>query len=99
MAWHFITPKGRGRVCVHRAEEGPASILRVRLAYVVDGTMGAMNLTVGESQRLSLELEGVDAAPRTMAIPPQSPVELIGRRACPTENAIRRSARAWPSPR
>jgi glucose-6-phosphate dehydrogenase assembly protein OpcA len=79
MAWNFLTPKGRGRVCVHRLEEGPPSIHRVRFAYSVDGKPGAMNLTIEESQRLSLELEGVDAAPRTIAIPPQSAVELIGR--------------------
>jgi hypothetical protein len=79
MAWNFITPTGRGRVCVHRREEGPPTIHRVRMVYSVDGKPGAMNMTVEDSARLSVELEGVDAAPRTIAIPPQSAVELIGR--------------------
>jgi glucose-6-phosphate dehydrogenase assembly protein OpcA len=79
MAWNFIAPKGRGRVCVHRMEEGPPAIRRVRLIYEAAGKPAAMNMTVEDSQRLSVELEGVDAAPRTMTVPPQSAVELIGR--------------------
>jgi glucose-6-phosphate dehydrogenase assembly protein OpcA len=79
MAWSFTTPKGQARVRVHRLEEGPPTIRRLRIACVVDGKPATMNLTVEESQRLSLELEGVDAAPRTMTVPPQSAVELVGR--------------------
>ncbi len=79
MSWRFTTPKGTALVRVHRLEQGPATIHRVRIAYRVDDKPGAMNLTVEDSQRLILELEGVEAAPRTMSIPPQSPVDLIGR--------------------
>ena len=64
---------------MHRLEEGPANIRRVRFAHQADGKPGAMNLKVEDSQRLILELEGVDAAPRSITVPAQSPVDLIGR--------------------
>ena len=39
-----------------------------------------MNLVLeSDGRRLAIQLEGVDAAPRTMAVPPLSAAELIGR--------------------
>ncbi len=79
MAWRFTTPRGTSLVRVHRLEQGSAAIHRVRIAYRIDDKPRAMNMTVQEGQRLTLELEGVDASPRTISISPQSPVELVGR--------------------
>jgi glucose-6-phosphate dehydrogenase assembly protein OpcA len=79
MSWRFTAPKGQAIVRIHRMEEGPANIRRMRIAYRLADKPGAMNLTVQETERLILELEGVEAAPRSIAIPRQSPVDLIGR--------------------
>jgi glucose-6-phosphate dehydrogenase assembly protein OpcA len=79
MSWAFLTPRGRARVVIHRMEEGPAAIRRVRIACQIDGKPGAMNLTAEEGQRLSLQLEGTATAARTMALPPHSAIDLIGR--------------------
>jgi glucose-6-phosphate dehydrogenase assembly protein OpcA len=79
LAWNFTTPKGQARVRVHRLEDGPATIRRVRITCRIDDKPAAMNLTAEESQRLTSELEGVEAAPRTIAVPSQTAVELVGR--------------------
>jgi glucose-6-phosphate dehydrogenase assembly protein OpcA len=79
MSWRFTTPRGQALVRVHRLEEGAATIHRVRIGYRLNDKPGAMNMTVEDSQRLIVALEGVEAAPRSISIPSQSPVELVGR--------------------
>ncbi|HVS36306.1 MAG TPA: glucose-6-phosphate dehydrogenase assembly protein OpcA [Gemmataceae bacterium] len=80
MAWVFSTPHGPRYVRVRRLPEGPPQIRRVRMTCTLDGKAAAMNLVPEESgRRLAIELEGVDASPRTMSVPPQSAAELIGR--------------------
>jgi hypothetical protein len=54
---------------------------RVRLACRPNDEPGALNLVAEEGQRLVIQLEGVDGAPRTQTLPAMSPAELIGRRA------------------
>ena len=52
---------------------------RVRIACRLDGKPGALNVHAEGPQRLSVSLEGVDAAARTMTATPQTAVDLIGR--------------------
>ena len=40
---------------------------------------GALHLVRDDEQRITVTLEGVDAAPRSVSVPHQTPVELIGR--------------------
>ena len=50
------------------------------MACTLEGKPAAMNLVPDEGgRRLAIRLEGVDASPRTMAVPPLSAAELIGR--------------------
>jgi glucose-6-phosphate dehydrogenase assembly protein OpcA len=79
MAWTFSTARGPRFLRVRRLDAGPADVRRVRIACTLDGRPAALNLVAEDHQRLSMRLEGVDAAPRTMALPPHSAVELIGR--------------------
>jgi glucose-6-phosphate dehydrogenase assembly protein OpcA len=79
MSWLFRTPKGDGRVGIRRLEEGPPEVTRVRIATVFDGKPVTLNVTPEGPQRLAMVVEGVDQAPRTVAVPPQSAVELVGR--------------------
>jgi glucose-6-phosphate dehydrogenase assembly protein OpcA len=79
MVWNCDTPAGMGRIRIRRLEQGPPEIRRMRIACRLEGQPGALNLAVEDSQRLSIQLEGVEAAPRTLALPPRSPAELIGR--------------------
>ena len=80
MAWVFSTPHGPRFVRVRRMGEGPPEVRRVHMACTLEGKPAAMNLVPDEGgRRLAIVLEGVDAAPRTMAVPPLSAAELIGR--------------------
>jgi glucose-6-phosphate dehydrogenase assembly protein OpcA len=79
MVWRFHGPTGEPLVRIHRVEEGPGEIQRIRIACKLDGRDAALNLFVQDGQRLAMQLEGVAAAPRTMTVPPHTPAELVGR--------------------
>ena len=80
MAWTFSTAHGPRFVRVKRLAEGPPDVRRVRISCTLDGKPVVMNLVPEEGgRRLAIQLEGVDAAPRTMSMPPLSAAELIGR--------------------
>ena len=79
MAWKFETAKGAAMVRIRRRDQGTPEVFRVRIACRIDDVPGAVVITLEESQRLSVQHEGTDTSPRTMAVPPQSPVDLVGR--------------------
>jgi glucose-6-phosphate dehydrogenase assembly protein OpcA len=79
MSWRFKGPPGEARVRVRRLEQGPPEIRRVRIACKLMDRPGAIVLAVGDGQRLSMSLEGVEGAPRTLALPPHSAADLIGK--------------------
>jgi glucose-6-phosphate dehydrogenase assembly protein OpcA len=77
--WRFGAKQGEVNVNVKRLPEGEALIQRFRIANTVDGTPVTMNFQPEKGGRLSIALEGTSAAPRTLAMPPMSAAELIGR--------------------
>lgn len=79
MAWKFRTPRGNVTVRIHRLDQGPPEIRRVRIVGVVVDQPVALNLSVEDSCRLSLVVEGADAEPRTLTVPALSPAEVVGR--------------------
>jgi glucose-6-phosphate dehydrogenase assembly protein OpcA len=79
MVWRFIGPKCDTRVRIRRLDQGPAEIRRLRIVATLDGKPGAMNIVAEDSIRLSIQLEGVEGAPRTMALPIHRAAELIGK--------------------
>jgi glucose-6-phosphate dehydrogenase assembly protein OpcA len=82
MTWRFSGPGGATSPAlarVRRLDHGPWEVRRVRVVCKLDGRPGALNMTVEDGPRLAIRLEGVEAAPRTVAVPPQSPAELVGR--------------------
>jgi glucose-6-phosphate dehydrogenase assembly protein OpcA len=79
MAWQFHNSRGLGRVRIVRLEKGPSDVRRVHITCRIQGRHGGLNLTAEDNQRLSLQLEGVEGAARTMTLPPRSPAEQIGR--------------------
>jgi glucose-6-phosphate dehydrogenase assembly protein OpcA len=79
LTWRCAGPKGEARVRVHRLEAGPPEVRRLRLVCQIDGKPTALNLSIEGEQRLSITLEGLDVAPRTIALPAHSPAEVIGR--------------------
>jgi glucose-6-phosphate dehydrogenase assembly protein OpcA len=85
MVWRCDTPAGSGRIRIRRLEQGPPEVRRVRVACKLNNEPGALNLMVENDQRLAIQLEGVEAALRTLALPPISPAELVGRQLCDRE--------------
>jgi glucose-6-phosphate dehydrogenase assembly protein OpcA len=77
--WRFTSAKEHPLLRVRRLDQGPPEVRLVRIACNLDGKPIALRLAAEDGQRLSITLEGVDAAPRTMALPGHSAVELIGR--------------------
>jgi glucose-6-phosphate dehydrogenase assembly protein OpcA len=78
ITWRFTGPAGEARVRIRRLDRGVPEVARIRIACKLDGKPGAMVFAV-EGERLSVTLEGVEGAPRTLAMPPVSAAELIGR--------------------
>lgn len=79
MRWRFHGPTGEPLLRIHRTEDGPSEIQRIRIACCIDGRQSALDLFVQDGQRLAMRVEGIDEAPRTMTVPPHSPAELVGR--------------------
>jgi glucose-6-phosphate dehydrogenase assembly protein OpcA len=79
LSWRCRGGGGEVRVRVRRLGEGPAEVVRVRVACVLEGKPGALNLMVEGGQRLAVLLEGVAGEPRTMSLPPVSSAELVGK--------------------
>jgi glucose-6-phosphate dehydrogenase assembly protein OpcA len=77
--WRFQGLHGGTWVRIRRLGEGPPEVCRLRLACQLDGQPVAMNLVAERPQRLAIRLEGIEAAPRTLAVPPASAAELVGR--------------------
>ncbi len=79
MSWRCLRPSGESRVRLRRLPEGPPEVRRVNIKCRLGDVEGAINAFVDSDVRLAVTLEGVDAAPRTMSVPPQTASELIGR--------------------
>jgi glucose-6-phosphate dehydrogenase assembly protein OpcA len=79
MLWRFHGPTGEPVVRIHRMDEGPQEIQRIRIRCRLDDRDSALDLFVQDGQRLAMRVEGVEEAPRTMTLPPHAPAELVGR--------------------
>jgi glucose-6-phosphate dehydrogenase assembly protein OpcA len=79
MTWRCETPAGPARVRIHRLEKGPSEVHRVRLCCRLNDEPAALDMVVEDGQRLAIQLEGVERAPRTQTLPALSPAELVGR--------------------
>lgn len=79
IAWRFLASHGDLRVRIRRLDQGPPEVRRLRIACTLNGQQVTFNLVPESDRRLAILLEGVDAAPRTMTVPPLSAVDLVGR--------------------
>jgi glucose-6-phosphate dehydrogenase assembly protein OpcA len=79
MSWRFATAQGQVMVHVRRLDAGPPEVRRLRIACTLKGHPVTLNLVAEDSARLAIQLEGVEGEPRTVALPPITPTELIGR--------------------
>jgi glucose-6-phosphate dehydrogenase assembly protein OpcA len=75
MTWQFRGPRGEMQVRIRRREEGAPTLHRVRLGCDPQPLV----VTREGPQRLSVQNEGGDTAPRTVTVPALSAADLIGR--------------------
>jgi glucose-6-phosphate dehydrogenase assembly protein OpcA len=79
LVWHCDAPHRKVRLALRRLEQGPASIRRLRIACALDGKPAALTFQAEDERRLGVIPEGCAVEPRTVAVPPQALVELLGR--------------------
>jgi glucose-6-phosphate dehydrogenase assembly protein OpcA len=79
MTWRFKGPSGDVRFHIKRNDQGPPTIRSMRIACVLEKKAVMLNLTAESNERLAIQLEGVDAAPRTIMVPALTAAEVIGR--------------------
>jgi glucose-6-phosphate dehydrogenase assembly protein OpcA len=79
ISWRFTVPQGDLHVRVLRLEEGPPEIRHIRIACKIGIKPTTIHLHAEDGRRLTTVMEGIDAAARTMTVPPHTPEELIGR--------------------
>lgn len=79
IAWRCHADNGDLRIRIRRLEDGPPEVRRVRLACKLENKPAALDMTVETPQRMAITPEGIDAAPRTITVPPRTPAEIIGR--------------------
>jgi glucose-6-phosphate dehydrogenase assembly protein OpcA len=79
MIWRFLGPTGEPVVRIHRRDDGPQQIQRIRIGCRIDDRESALDLLAQDGHRLTMRVEGSEEAPRTMSVPPHAPAELVGR--------------------
>jgi glucose-6-phosphate dehydrogenase assembly protein OpcA len=79
VAFQLLGRSGPLKLRIDRLPEGPSELRRVRFACAIDGKQGALDITVKDGARLSVTPEGVDASPRTLALPSLATAELLAR--------------------
>ncbi len=78
LSWQAEGPHGSLRLRIRRLDEGPPEVRCIRVACSLDGKPCALNFCT-EDGRLSVCPEGVEGAPRTVTVPPQSLADLVAR--------------------
>jgi len=77
--WTFDAPHGPVVVRIKRLSEGPSEVRQVRLQCRLDEQPAVLVFRPVDATRLEVTTEGVDAAPLTVTVQPQSLAELVGR--------------------
>jgi glucose-6-phosphate dehydrogenase assembly protein OpcA len=77
--WAFDAPHGQVAVRIRRLAEGPSEVRQIRLRCRIDDLAASLVFRPLDTTRLEVTTEGVETAPRTVSIQPQSLAELVGR--------------------
>jgi glucose-6-phosphate dehydrogenase assembly protein OpcA len=79
IAWQVVAPHGNLRVRIRRLADGPSEVRRVRIICSLGETKQTFNIAVQKDMRLAVVLEGLEAAPRTVAVQPATLPELVAQ--------------------
>jgi glucose-6-phosphate dehydrogenase assembly protein OpcA len=78
IAFQIQAPHATFKLRIVRLPEGPTELRKIHVACTIGDKLGALNFTA-EDGRLSVQPEGIDAAPRTVAVQALDTPELVGR--------------------
>lgn len=79
IAWQVVAPHGLLRVRIRRLADGPSEVRRVRITCSVGETKQSFNIAVQKDMRLAVVLEGLETAPRTVAVRTAGVSELVAQ--------------------
>jgi glucose-6-phosphate dehydrogenase assembly protein OpcA len=79
VAFQIATAHGMLRLRIDRLPEGPSDLRRINIACTLDGRLGALGFVSDDHARISVQPEGIDAAPRTIAVQPSETPDIVGR--------------------
>jgi glucose-6-phosphate dehydrogenase assembly protein OpcA len=77
ITWQVVAPHGLLKVRIKRLSEGPSEVRKVRLSCKVRNEAQTINIAIEKGMRLAVVLEGLETAPRTVAVQPASLPELV----------------------
>ena len=77
--WMFDAPHGPVVVRIKRLSEGASEVREVRVRYRVDAQVASLVFRPVDTTRLEATTEGIETAPLTISVQPQSLAELVGR--------------------
>jgi glucose-6-phosphate dehydrogenase assembly protein OpcA len=79
LSWQVQAPHGLVLVRIDRLHDGPTEVRRLKIRCALEGKPIVLRVSGETENRLTVLLEGVDAAPRTVTVQPQPLDELIAR--------------------
>ena len=77
--WTFDAPHGPVVVRIKRLSEGASEVREVRVRYRVGEQVASLVFRPVDTTRLEATTEGIETAPLTISVQPQSLAELVGR--------------------
>jgi glucose-6-phosphate dehydrogenase assembly protein OpcA len=67
------------RLRIDRLPDGPSELRRVHMACTLHEKLGALDFVADDHARIAVQPEGIDASPRTIAVPPSETADILGR--------------------
>lgn len=79
VTWRCHDGPESARVRLRQLDNSSAEVQRVRLSCRLQDRDAVINLTIEEQRRMTIQIEGVEAALRTMTLPAMTAAEVVGR--------------------
>ena len=77
ITWEVVAPHGMLRVRIRRLADGPSEVRKVRISCNLGGKPQALNIAVEKGMQLAVVLEGLETAPRTVAVKSSTLSQLV----------------------
>jgi glucose-6-phosphate dehydrogenase assembly protein OpcA len=79
IAWQVVAPHGLFKVRIRRLADGPSEVRCVHLTCGAGDTLQTYTMALQKDMRLAVVLEGLETAPRTLAVQAPTLAELVAQ--------------------